>query len=43
LQAYFQQQAEFDLIIVGETVNVHIRTTNVVDTDAIRQFALQLA
>lgn len=40
LQAHFQQQVDFNLALVSETVNVHINTRNVVDPDAIRQFAL---
>ncbi len=39
LQAHFQQQADFNLTLVSETVNVHINTRNVVDPNAIRQFA----
>jgi hypothetical protein len=40
LQAYFQQRVELNLTFVAETINIHISTANVVDLDAIRQFAL---
>jgi len=39
LQAHFQQCADFDLTLVGETVTVRMSTDNVVNPDAIRQFA----
>ena len=39
LQAHFQQRADFNLTLVGETVTVHLSAGNVVDLNAIRQFA----
>lgn len=39
IQAYFQRQSEFQLEMIGQTVTISINLTNVVDTEAIRQFA----
>ena len=39
IQAYLQRQSGFHLEMVGQTVTVSINLTNVVDAEAIRQFA----
>jgi hypothetical protein len=39
LQAYFENQPEFDLSQTGDTITVHIPTVNTVDQAAVRNFA----
>jgi hypothetical protein len=39
VQAYFQQQIEFDLQLVGEKITIHLNRSNIVDADAVRLFA----
>jgi hypothetical protein len=39
IQAFFEAQIEFDLSRVGDIVTVHLPASNIVDQEAIRQFA----
>jgi Domain of unknown function (DUF4365) len=39
VQAFFERQVGVDLAQVGETVTVHLPTSNIVNQEAIRQFA----
>jgi hypothetical protein len=38
LQAYFEQQTDFDLTQIGQTVTVHLQTQNRLDQEAMRKF-----
>ncbi len=40
IQAYFQQRQDFNLELVGTTYTIHIPRSQVVNLEAIRQFAL---
>lgn len=39
VQAYFERQLGFDLAQVGETVTVYLPTSNILNQEAVRQFA----
>jgi Domain of unknown function (DUF4365) len=39
VQAFFERQVGFDLSQMGDTVTVHLPTSNIVNQEAIRQFA----
>jgi hypothetical protein len=43
VQEYFREQGGFDLTMVGETITVYLNLSDVVNTDAMRQFARRKA
>lgn len=40
LQAYFENQSEFDLSQAGDTIRVHIPIVNTVDRESVQKFAM---
>ncbi len=39
IQSYFQQQTDFDLTLIGDTITVYLNRNDVVDASAMRRFA----